>query len=174
MRLIVFGQHGSGKGEQCSLISKHYKIPHISTGALFRTEIAKATKLGRKVESLEKGGYAPDEITDSLIEKRLAKKDCKKGFILDDYPATLSQAYFLENLLKRKKWKIDALVLLKVPKEKLIRRIINRRTCLKCSAEFNLISDPPKKDENCDFCKDKLVHREVDKPFALKKRMEFY
>ena len=101
MRLIFFGPPGSGKGTYATGISKNLGIPHISTGDIFRAEIAKGSKLGKEVEDyIKKGELVPDETVIKVIKERLKEPDCKKGFILDGFPRTIEQMNQLEKITK--------------------------------------------------------------------------
>ena len=127
MRLIIFGPHGSGKGTQAKLISKHYKIPVIDTGEILRKNIEKNTELGKKVKKyLDENKYVPDEIMNPLVEEMLNKDECKKGFILDGYPRTVEQAKFLDNLLSKLNIELNAVINLQVPDDELVKRLTRR------------------------------------------------
>lgn len=171
MKLLIFGPQASGKGTQASKIAQHYNISHISTGNIFRANISQGTELGILAEKLmNKGILVPDDLTNNLIKNRLAENDCKDGFILDGYPRTKNQTEFLDTL----QYNFDAAINLKIPKEEIIKRISNRRVCVDCKENFNLIYKQPKEKGSCDKCGGKLVQREDDQPEAIKKRLETY
>ncbi|MAG39111.1 adenylate kinase [Candidatus Woesearchaeota archaeon] len=170
MKLIIFGPQGSGKGTQAEKIIKKHSITHISTGDIFRDNIKRKTKLGKKVEKmLKKGNMVPDDITNKIMKERLAKKDCEKGFILDGYPRTKEQAEFLDKLVK-----IDIAINLEISKEMVIKRISSRRICQKCGKNFNVLYKKSKKAGICDFCNDKLITRADDKKISIEKRLANY
>jgi len=169
--LIIFGPQASGKGTQAEKIASNYQIIHISTGDIFRNNISKGTELGRIAkEIINKGNLVPDDITNKIVENRLAQKDCDKGFILDGYPRNYHQVEFLDKLHR----KITRVINLDVPREELIKRISNRRVCSDCKANYNLIYIKPKKQGLCDECEGTLVQRDDDKPKAIEKRLNIY
>ena len=169
--MIIFGPQASGKGTQAEKIASNYQIIHISTGDIFRNNISKGTELGRIAkEIINKGNLVPDDITNKIVENRLAQKDCDKGFILDGYPRNYHQVEFLDKLHR----KITRVINLDVPREELIKRISNRRVCSDCKANYNLIYIKPKKQGLCDECEGTLVQRDDDKPKAIEKRLNIY
>lgn len=175
MRLLIFGPPASGKGTQSYNIAKYLNIVEISTGDIFEKEMLNQTELGKKIESFMKRGIlVPDDITNSLVEKRLNQSACRKGYIIDGYPRTVNQSLELEKFLSKLNEKIDAVVYLNIPEDRLIERIKNRRTCSECQATFNLLTNPPKKDNVCDECGGRLYISELDKPEVIKIRLEVY
>lgn len=122
-RLIFVGRPGSGKGTQAKLIAEAYDIPHISTGDIFRDEMARKTSLGLQItDSMNKGLYTSDEITNAVVKNRLSQPDVANGFILDGYPRTLNQVLFLaeENIT------IDAVINFEILEEDAVARIMKR------------------------------------------------
>ena len=167
--IILIGPQGSGKGTQAKQIAEHYKIPHISTGDMFREAIKSKTELGKKAESIiNKGNLVPDEITNGIVKERLAKNDCKEGFILDGYPRNISQAKALDEFKK-----IHFVLLIDVPEEISIRRLSARRQCRKCGAIYGL-TIPSRKEGFCDKCNSELYQRDDDKPEAIRERLKIY
>jgi len=170
LRLVFIGPPGIGKGTYASILSRKYGIPHISTGDIFREEIAKGTELGRKVkEYVEKGLLVPDEIVIEVVKQRLSQPDCQKGFILDGFPRTLKQAEALDQITT-----IDAAVLFEAPVEVIIERVSGRLVCPKCGAIYHVKWRPPKKPGICDVCGSQLVRREDDRPEVVRRRYEIY
>ncbi|MEM2139169.1 MAG: adenylate kinase [Candidatus Woesearchaeota archaeon] len=170
MNIIFLGAPGTGKGTQAKLLSEELKIPHISTGDIFRENIKNQTELGKKAsEFINKGLLVPDEITNEMIKERLIKDDCKNGFILDGYPRTIAQAEFLKKITK-----IDKIINFELDDEEIIKRISGRRTCLNCNSVYNIYSAKPKKENICDRCGLELKQREDEKPEVVKKRLEVY
>ncbi len=170
MRLVFIGPPGIGKGTYAKAISQKYGIPHISTGDIFREEIAKGTELGKIVkEYVEKGLLVPDDIVIDVVRKRLSEPDAQKGFILDGFPRTIRQAEALDQMTK-----IDAVFLFTAPLEIIIERVSGRRICPKCGAIYHIKFMPPKNDEICDRCGTKLIQREDDRPEVVKRRYEIY
>lgn len=175
MNIILLGAPGSGKGTQAKLISEHFKIPHISTGDIFRDHISRNTPLGIKAnEYIKKGQLVPDSITISIVRKRLGKKDCCKGFLLDGFPRNLNQARELELFLKKKKQYIDRVFNISVPQELIIERITGRRFCTSCGASYHIKFNPPKADDRCDACGKALIQRNDDKEDIIKDRLSVY
>jgi len=127
MILIFFGPPGAGKGTQANLISKHYNLPHLSTGDILRSKISDKDYLSKKLKDImEKGQLVSDEITNEIVCNRIEKIDCKNGFILDGYPRTMVQALFLNDLLKSKKLEIDKIINIELEEKIIIERIISR------------------------------------------------
>ena len=147
MNIVLIGKQGSGKGTQAKLISGEYKIPHISTGDIFRETAKINTKLGKQVRNLiDNGILVPDDITNKVIKERLKKEDAKKGFILDGYPRNLSQARFLDKLTK-----IDYVIEIAVSDKEAIKRVSSRRQCKECNTIYGA-TNQPKNDNKCDNC----------------------
>lgn len=175
MNLLFMGPPGAGKGTQARLISEKYGIPHISTGDMLRDAVAKRTELGKKVKKImEKGELVPDDLINQIVKERLSQRDCNKGFILDGYPRTLGQAQVLESILQEFSKKLDLVIFVDVPEEKLVLRITSRRVCPKCGRVYNLISLKPKNDEICDDCNVKLIQRDDDREETVRQRYKVY
>ena len=175
MKLLIMGRPGAGKGTQAANIKDYYKIPHISTGDMFRAAIKNQTELGLLAKSyMDKGGLVPDEVTIGLVRERLAEADCKNGFLLDGFPRTVAQAEALDEILSANGIKLDAVLDVNVPAEKLIRRMVGRRVCKTCGATFHVEFNAPKKDGICDNCGSPLIQRADDTEATAKNRLEVY
>ena len=175
MRLLIMGRPGAGKGTQAVNIREFYEIPHISTGDMFREAIKEGTKLGLLAKSyMDQGGLVPDEVTIGIVKERLLKDDAKKGFLLDGFPRTISQAEALDEFLNEQGIKLDAVLNVDVPAEKLIRRMVGRRVCKTCGATYHVEFNPPKKDGICDNCGATLIQRADDTEATAKNRLEVY
>jgi adenylate kinase len=175
MRLLIMGRPGAGKGTQAVNIREFYEIPHISTGDMFREAIKEGTKLGLLAKSyMDQGGLVPDEVTIGIVKERLLKDDAKKGFLLDGFPRTISQAEALDSFLNEQGIKLDAVLNVDVPAEKLIRRMVGRRVCKTCGATYHVEFNPPKKDGICDNCGATLIQRADDTEATAKNRLEVY
>lgn len=172
MQLIIFGPPGVGKGTLSDMISGKYKIPHISTGDIFRSEIKSGNS--EFLQYVEKGLLVPDSVVNKVIEKALKDEKFKNGFVLDGYPRTIDQAEFLENALWKLKKKIDLVLNLASPEETIVERLTQRRMCGKCGALFNLITMKPKKKDVCDNCGSPLMQRKDDDPETVKNRVHIY
>ena len=164
MKLILLGPVGSGKGTQAGLISEKYGIPSISTGEIFRTNIKNETELGKIAkEYIDKGELVPEELTNKLVQDRLAQDDCQKGFILDGYPRNIAQAKFLETLTD-----VDIALMIDLSEEKIIERLSSRRMCGKCSQPTSLNWMV---DGKCEKCGGDVYIRDDDKPEVIKVRL---
>ena len=158
MNLILLGPPGAGKGTQATRIVEKYKVPHISTGDIFRENIKNNTPLGQKAqEYMNKGELVPDQLVVDIALDRLGKDDCKNGFLLDGFPRTVFQADALDKFLKDKGKGIDLVINIEVEDKMLIERLDARRVCPTCAATYNVIGMPPKKEGICDKCNPKRL-----------------
>lgn len=175
MKIIMLGAPGAGKGTQAKLIAEKYGIPHVSTGDIFRANIKEGTQLGKEAkEYMDKGQLVPDELTVRILLDRVAKDDCKNGYVLDGFPRTIPQAEVLDEEVSKLGDKIDFAINVDVPDENIIRRMGGRRACLKCGATYHIEHIPPKKEGICDTCGSELVLRDDDKPETVKNRLDVY
>ncbi|MBI2558796.1 adenylate kinase [Candidatus Woesearchaeota archaeon] len=172
MQLIIFGPPGVGKGTLSDLLADKYKIPHISTGDIFRNEINSGNS--ELTQYVEKGLLVPDMVVNKVIEKALKQETFKSGFILDGYPRTTDQAEFLENALWKLKKNIDIVLNLVASEEEIVERATQRRMCGKCGALYNLVTMKPKKKDACDKCNGPLVQRKDDEEDTVRKRIQVY
>ena len=167
---IFLGPPGAGKGSLAVKVAEDYKIPHISTGDIFRANIKAQTPLGVKVKAIiDSGSLVSDELTFELVKDRLAQDDCKNGYILDGFPRTIPQAEMLEGLVSDVK-----VVNFEIQDEIVIRRLSTRRVCKACGANFNVLTLPPKVEGVCDKCGGELYQRDDDKQESIMHRMEVY
>ncbi len=172
MQLIIFGAPGVGKGTLSDMLAHKYRIPHISTGDIFRAEIKSGNS--ELIQYVDKGLLVPDMVVNKVIEKALKNEAYKNGFILDGYPRTIEQAEFLENALWKLNKKIDLVLNLAASEEEIVKRLTARRNCGKCGAVFNLITMKPKKKDVCGKCGSALVQRKDDEPDTVRKRIQVY
>ena len=171
MKIIFLGAPGAGKGTQAEVVSERFGIPSISTGAIIRAALAEGTPTGLKAkEFIEKGNLVPDEVVIDIIKERLAKDDCKNGFILDGFPRTVPQAEALD----RMGIAIDAVVSLEVPSEEIVERMSGRRVCNRCGASYHVQYNPSKDGVHCDRCGEELTIRKDDEPSVVLSRLEVY
>jgi|SRR5690606_24068701 len=127
MRLLLMGPPGAGKGTQASIIAERYGIPAISTGDLFRNNVARGTDLGREAERyMNAGEYVPDDVTNAMLRDRLLEPDAEKGFLLDGYPRTLAQVEFLDSVLEEQGVSLDRVVELVVDVDEVVSRLLAR------------------------------------------------
>lgn len=175
MHIILMGPPGAGKGTQAAELVKAFDIPHISTGDMFRAAIAEGTALGKEAKSyMDAGKLVPDEVTIGIVRERLAKDDCKKGFILDGFPRTIEQADALTGILKDLGLALTRVLNINVPAEDLIERAVGRRICKTCGATYHTKFNPPTKEGICDNCGSKLVSRADDNAETMKNRLSVY
>ncbi|MEV0085656.1 adenylate kinase [Saccharopolyspora sp. NPDC003752] len=127
VRLVLVGPPGAGKGTQAAVLSEQLDVPHISTGDLFRANIGNATPLGQKAKSyLDTGDLVPDEVTNEMVRDRLSDEDAAKGFLLDGYPRTTTQAEVLAEMLRERGTELTAVLQFDVPEEELVTRMLAR------------------------------------------------
>ncbi len=175
MKIIMLGAPGAGKGTQAKMIADTYKIPHVSTGDIFRANIKEGTELGKEAKKyMDQGLLVPDELTVKILLDRVAKDDCKNGYVLDGFPRTIPQAEVLDKALTELGDKIDFAINVDVPDENIINRMSGRRACLACGATYHIKHVPPKKEGICDRCGKELVLRDDDKPETVKNRLNVY
>jgi adenylate kinase len=173
--LIFLGPPGAGKGTFATMLKDDYKVAHISTGEIFRSEIKNETELGKTAKKyVESGGLVPDEIVAAMVSKRLGQSDCDAGYILDGFPRTMNQAELLKKALAEKNSQIDAVVLFDASDELLIQRLTARMACPKCGKDYNKLFSPPKKEWICDICNVELTQRKDDSLETAKSRLELY
>ncbi len=175
MKIIMLGAPGAGKGTQAKMIADKYSIPHVSTGDIFRANIKEQTELGMEARKyMDQGLLVPDELTVKILLDRVAKDDCKNGYVLDGFPRTIPQAEVLDKAVSELNESIDFAINVDVKDENIIRRMSGRRACLKCGATYHIEHIPPKKEGICDKCGSELVLRDDDKPETVEKRLKVY
>lgn len=171
MKLILLGAPGAGKGTQAEFICEHLAIPAISTGNIIRAALKAGTEMGVKAkEFIDNGQLVPDEVVIGIIKERLARDDCKNGFILDGFPRTIPQAQALDTM----GIDIDKVIDIEVPDEKIVERMSGRRVCPSCGNSYHLIYKKPEKEGVCNSCGTELVIRADDHPDTVKERLEVY
>ena len=172
MNLILLGPPGAGKGTQAKLLCNKYNIPQISTGDILRSAVREQTVMGIKAKQFMDGGsLVPDEVVVGIVEERLLKPDCDKGFILDGFPRTIPQADALKQTLKNLGKDIDYVISITVNNDELLNRITGRRTCTKCGKGYHVTFDPPKLAGVCDVCGAELYQRDDDKEDTIRHRL---
>ncbi|RKI83687.1 adenylate kinase [bacterium 0.1xD8-71] len=175
MKIVMLGAPGAGKGTQAQMLAKKYDIPHVSTGDIFRMNIKNGTELGMEAKKyMDQGLLVPDELTVRILLDRVAREDCRKGYVLDGFPRNIPQADVLDEALSKLGDKIDYAINVDVPDENIIRRMGGRRACLSCGATYHIEHVPPKKEGICDKCGQELVLRDDDKPETVKNRLQVY
>lgn len=172
--MILFGPPGSGKGTQARLIRECMGVPHISTGDMLRERMRAGDSLGVVIKRLlDEGELVTDDLVNQMVEERIVRPDCRKGFILDGYPRTLGQAGAICRQLASRGtgWLV---VHLKVDYNEIIRRLADRRSCVHCAAVYNLASHPPRVADVCDRCGNRLSIRDDDRESVVRKRLDAY
>lgn len=171
MKIILLGAPGAGKGTQAEVISRHLNIPTISTGNCLREAVKAGSPLGLKAKAdMESGRLVPDDVVIGVVKDRIAKDDCKNGYILDGFPRTVAQAEALAAMGVE----IDRVIDLEVPDETIKRRLSGRRVCEGCGASYHLEYKAPKKEGVCDSCGKALVIRKDDEPATVQDRLDVY
>lgn len=175
MHLILFGPPGAGKGTQAKILSQKFNVPHISTGDMLREAVSKQTELGIKAKAImESGQLVPDEVMIGIVRETLASEKCANGFILDGFPRTVEQAKALDLIFIE--LGINDVVILdfNLDEDEIIKRVTNRRSCSKCGALFNLLTD--KINNICPNCGSigTIYQRDDDSESVIRKRIEVY
>ena len=175
MRLIFIAPPGAGKGTQSEKICKHYGINQLSTGNILRLHKKQGTDLGLEAKMyMDRGELVPDDLIIRMIQDELHNPDYEAGFILDGFPRTKPQALALDEILSEMHLKLNATIILEVPKNELITRLAARRTCRNCGATFHLIFSPPKEVNTCDICGGNLFQRVDDRKETILNRLQIF
>ena len=174
MIVILIGAPGSGKGTQSSVFCERFGFTHLSTGDIFRAEMAAQTAVGRKAaEFVNNGKLVPDEIVTEMVAGKL--DDPKGGrYLLDGFPRNLAQAQALSGLLGKRGAAVDLVLFLNLTPSEAMKRLTSRRICGGCGEVFNVLSRPPKAEGKCDKCGKYLVQREDDTEATARKRLMVY
>jgi adenylate kinase len=172
-RLVLLGRQGAGKGTQCTRLSRHYVVPHISTGDILRAAVREGTEFGKKAKELmDAGELLPDDVIVGIIDERLDRDDTRtRGFILDGFPRTTTQAEELLRITAPRG--IDLAVNLDVPRDIVLQRLASRRVCADFGTNYST-DEPPKYGMTCDVCGGDVIHREDDTEEAITRRLDLY
>ena len=175
MRLVLVGPPGAGKGTQAEFIAAHLAVPKISTGDIFRANVAQGTPLGVEAKRyMDAGHLVPDEVTINMVGERLSESDAGDGFLLDGFPRTVPQANALDKLLADLGGGLDLVIELVVENEEVIRRLSGRRTCRGCGRIWHIEFDAPTREGVCDRCGGELFQRDDDKAETIAERLKVY
>ena len=176
MRLVLLGAPGSGKGTQAQIMQARHGLPQVSTGDLLREAVTAGTELGRAAQVvMQAGGLVADDIMLGIIRERLARADARRGFILDGFPRTQAQADGLSTLLQDLGTPLDAVVLMEVDPEILLRRLAGRRSCRRCGRVFHIETNPPAPGDRCaDGRAHDLFQRPDDNEATVRQRLSIY
>ncbi len=175
IRVILLGAPGAGKGTQAKLLQDEFLACQISTGDILRKAVAEQTPLGQQASQyIQRGALVPDDVIVNLVGERLREKDCEKGFVLDGFPRTISQAESLERILKTRNLTLDGVLSLRLPHRVVVERLAGRRICKNCGALKHVVFDPPKNQGVCDRCGGELYQREDDREETIATRLKVY
>lgn len=175
MRLVLVGPPGAGKGTQAEFIAAQLAVPKISTGDIFRDNVARGTELGVRARTyMDSGQLVPDEVTINMVRERLAEPDAADGFLLDGFPRTVPQAVALDKLVADLGAGLDVVLELVVDDDEVIRRLSGRRTCRGCGKIWHVEFDPPLREGSCDRCGGSLFQRDDDKAETVAERLRVY
>lgn len=175
MYILLMGPPGAGKGTQAEKLIDEFKIPHISTGDMFRAAVSAGTELGKEAKKyMDAGGLVPDVVTIGIVREGLSKPECANGFILDGFPRTEEQAVALDGILKDLGIKLTGVVNISVPDSELVARVVGRRICKACGATYHVSFNPSKVENVCDKCGGNLYQRNDDKEETVVNRLHAY
>ena len=175
MYIILLGAQGSGKGTQAELLSQTLGVPHIASGDLFRKAIDEKTELGIKAKAyIDRGELVPDDLTVTMVVKRLEEPDCSQGVLFDGFPRTVAQAEVLDKGLQEVGKQIDLAIYLQVLREELLKRLSGRYICRAKQHVYNINTHPPKVAGVCDIDGSELYQRSDDTGEAVQKRLDIF
>ncbi|RXT05347.1 adenylate kinase [Ammoniphilus sp. CFH 90114] len=173
MNIILMGLPGAGKGTQAEYIVEEFKVPHISTGDIFRAAVKEQTPLGMEAKSyMDQGLLVPDHVVIGIVKERLGKDDCSNGFLLDGFPRTVAQAEALDQTIEDLGRKLDHVVNIEVDRSELLARLTGRRICRSCGASYHVVFNAPEKEGVCDKCGGELYQREDDNEKTVATRLD--
>jgi adenylate kinase len=173
--LLLFGPPGCGKGTQAAILAEKLHIPAISTGEMFRDECKAGTELGRLACSImTKGGLVGDDIVNGIVARRIARPDCAGGFLRDGYPRTVEQAKHFAAVLNERGLPGPIVIHLAVPDNLLVTRLTARRQCPQCKRIYNVLSQPPRVEGQCDDDGARLITRDDDQEAVIRQRLRAY
>jgi len=177
MKIILLGAPGAGKGTVSKLLTALDGSVQISTGDILRGAVKAGTALGKEAQGyMDRGDLVPDSLIMGIMEQRLQEPDCKKGFLLDGFPRTISQADSLDALMKRINVKLDLVASIEVPRDVILDRLTTRRTCSNASCQeiYNIKSNPPAPGDKCKKCGSPTIQRADETVEAISKRLDVY
>jgi adenylate kinase len=169
---VVLGKQGAGKGTQAERLARHYDIPRIATGDMFRASVREGTEAGRRAKRyMDEGDLVPDEIVIEIVRERLCSDEIDRGWVLDGFPRNVAQAEALDAMLDA--GGVDLVLELEVPTEVVLGRLAGRRVCTGCGANYG-VEHLPHEDGVCDRCAGEVVPRHDDTEAAIKRRLAIY
>jgi len=175
LNIVLLGPPGAGKGTQAKVLSREFKVLHVSTGDMLREAVEKGTEIGSRAKSyMDAGELVPDTIVIDLVIERISRDDAKKGFLLDGFPRNEEQADRLDASLEKAAKKLGLVLYFKTAPAVSLERLSGRRVCTACRENFHVKNMPPKKNGICDYCGGELVQRRDDTEETVKRRLMVY
>jgi adenylate kinase len=172
LNLALLGGPGSGKGTQAEELQAQFALSHIATGDLFREHLRAETDLGKLARAyIDRGELVPDDLTEAMVEERLARPDTRAGFVLDGFPRTLPQAEALADMLAQLHRQLTSVIYINVADQEILTRLTGRRICGSCQAPYHLTFKPPAQAGSCDLCGGVLEQRADDNPQTIRARL---
>jgi adenylate kinase len=173
--VIFIGPPGAGKGTQAKEVARHYAVPHLSTGDMFREHVSQGTPLGLQAKPImQRGDLVPDSLVLDMVEERIARPDCAHGFVLDGFPRTEPQAEGLLRLLKKRGFRKIVVVHFVLDGGLLFKRLTGRRMCKVGGEIYNVYELPPKVSGRCDNDGGELIQRRDDLEEVIGPRLKTY
>jgi adenylate kinase len=175
VNMLIMGKPGAGKGTLAAKLLEHYRLAHVSTGNIYREEIAKGSAIGIEAQKyIGVGELVPDDMTNAIVYDILKNRPMPNGFMLDGYPRTKAQAVALDAMLTDLGMKLDVVIDMDVDDELLMIRMAGRRVCPNCGATYNVTTKPPVVSGVCDVCGTALIQRADDSEESVKNRLRIY
>lgn len=173
--LILFGPPGAGKGTQGALLAERFGLLRLSTGDVLRDAVRRGTDMGQAAQRyMDAGELVPDDVILGIVGDYLRGEAADRGVIFDGFPRTQPQARGLDDLLAELNRPLDAVLVLQVEDEALVKRLSGRRSCAACGAVYNVEFEPPRHEGRCDACGGELVLRPDDEPATVRRRLQVY
>jgi adenylate kinase len=175
MRVMLLGPPGAGKGTQARRLAARWGVPQIATGDMLREAVSRGTRLGLEARRyMDAGELVPDEVIIGLVRERLAEPDGRKGFVLDGFPRTVTQAEALDQLLEAQGSPLHRVVLFQLADEEVVTRLTGRRVCRRCGRNYHVTFSPPRVAGQCDACQGELYQRTDDEEATVRRRLAVY